>query len=371
MYTYKKKKTKKNIIVMMLVFIVLFSLYMLLKMYTRIEPYKRESIVTEKLSASVESLEENDVKITDVIDKVNSSVVGISKIKEMGNNIFSYNGTGDLGLGTGMIVTENGYILTNEHVSGKKYANCYVTLDTGETCNGSVVWADEEIDLAIVKIMKNKLPVIELGNSEVLKVGETVYAIGNPIGYEFQRTVTSGIISALDRVVKLTENEREVFMSNLIQTDATINPGNSGGPLIDIEGKVVGINSVKITSAESIGFAIPINIVKPIINTFLQEGDFEEAGIGIFAYDKNIIPYINANINFEEGIYVEQVKVNSAAYKSGLEKGDIIIQIDDKKIKKMCELREYIYTKKVGEKVNLQVLRNNKVKNIEIFLLKK
>ena len=131
--------------------------------------------------------------------------------------------------------------------------------------------------MSIIKINAKKLKCANLGDSDKTVVGQSVYAIGNPIGYEFQRTVTSGIISGKDRTIKLEENGQEVYMEDLIQTDATINPGNSGGPLINNSGEVIGINSVKITSAEGIGFAVPINSVKSVIDSFKNENKFEEA----------------------------------------------------------------------------------------------
>ena len=196
-----------------------------------------------------------------------------------------------------LIVTDNCYILTNALFSGEKYSTCYVTLETGEVFTGNVVWSDMDVDLAILKISAKNLIYAKLGDSDNIKVGEKVYAIGNPIGFEFERTVTSGIISAIDRTIKI-EEEEDSYMSNLIQTDATINLGNSGGPLINIDGEVVGINTLKITSAEGISFAVPINLVKTIIEKFATQGKFEEASIGIFAYDKNVMPYIDNNLKF-------------------------------------------------------------------------
>jgi protease_degS: periplasmic serine peptidase DegS len=242
-------------------------------------------------------------------------------------------GSSKLGLGTGLIVTDNGYILTNAHVSGEKYSTCYVTLETGEVFTGNVVWSDMDVDLAILKISAKNLIYAKLGDSDNIKVGEKVYAIGNPIGFEFERTVTSGIISAIDRTIKI-EEEEDSYMSNLIQTDATINLGNSGGPLINIDGEVVGINTLKITSAEGISFAVPINLVKTIIEKFATQGKFEEASIGIFAYDKNVIPYIDNNLKFNTGIYVVQIDRNSSAYNSGLREKDVIIQIDNINLEK-------------------------------------
>ena len=271
----------------------------------------------------------------------------------------------------GVIVSDNGYILTNEHVSGKKYSNCYVTLSNGKNYNATVVWSDSDIDLSIVKINANGLNYIELGDSDDAKIGQVVYAIGNPIGFEFRQTVTSGIISGLNRTIKIEEGELESYMEDLIQTDATINPGNSGGPLINSEGKMIGINSIKITTAEGIGFAMPINIVKPIITKFIKDGNFDEASIGLFAYDKEVIPYLNINLNFEAGIYIAQVKKNSPAYNSGLKEGDIITKIDGIELNKMSELRSYIYTKNVGDIVNLTISRNNKSLEVSVKLGRK
>ena len=244
-------------------------------------------------------------------------------------------------------------------------------MENGRTYTANVVWSDSTLDLSISKISVKNLPYATLGDSDNIKVGENVYAIGNPIGYEFQRTVTAGIISATNRTVRIDENNTSVYMDNLIQTDATINPGNSGGPIINLDGNIIGITTVKITSAEGIGFAMPINTVKPIIEAYLKENKFEEATIGIFAYDKNIIPYINENIEIKKGIYIAQISLDSPVSKTGLKIGDIITKIDNLELTKMSDLRRYIYTKKPGEEVTLTILRNNKEQQIKIKLSKK
>lgn len=162
-------------------------------------------------------------------------------------------------------------------------------------------------------------------------------------------------------------------MTDLIQTDATINPGNSGGPLIYPNGEVIGINTVKISSAEGIGFAIPINIVKPIIESFKETGSFEEATIGIYAYDKEVIPYLNSSssISFEKGIYVAQITKNGPADGTELKEGDIITTIDDVSLNTMNDLRQYIYTKKPNDTVVLKITRGKINKEISIVLGKK
>ena len=373
--TRKLAKTKKIFLRLMIITFLVLIFWWLYGMYAKIEvsdSMQGDSEYTaEKTGITVTEVKENSKTISDTIEESNKAVVGISKIKNMGTSIFTDGSSSSLGIGTGFIVSEDGYIVTNEHVSGEKLSNCYVTLENGKSFTGNVVWSDSNLDISIVKINMKNLDYISLGNSNESRIGETVYAIGNPVGYEFQRTVTSGIISAVDRTVKFTENNQEIYMADLIQTDATINPGNSGGPLIKPDGTVIAVNSVKITSAEGIGFAVPINVIKPVVQKFIENGSFEEATIGIFAYDKNVIPYLNNGIKFENGIYVEEVTKNSSAENSDIKKGDIITKIDGKEINKMNELKEYIYTKNPGDEINLTILRNKNTIETKVTLTKK
>ena len=374
MYRYKKSKNSKlkNIFIIFIIIILTSVLAIVLyKMYEQINVYDYEENLSSTATRTVQTIEEvknQSNQIADMVENVTSCVVGISKIKNAGNTIFLKDGVSNLGLGTGVIVSENGYILSNEHVTGSKYSNCYITLENGKTYTANVVWSDSTIDLSISKINMKGLPYASLGDSSVVRVGETVYAIGNPIGYEFQRTVTSGIISAVDRTVRIDENNKTTYMEDLIQTDATINPGNSGGPLINVDGLIIGINSVKITSAEGIGFAVPINVVKPIIEKYMKEEKFEEASLGIFAYDKQMIPYINSDVDIQKGIYVAQISLDSPAAKAKLKEGDIITKIDNLELNKMCDLRCYIYTKSPGDEVNLSIYRNKKEVQVTIKL---
>lgn len=371
----KKKKLKgdlSKIGILLLVFLCLILSYILYNK-TQISQSNLDNInvAVERTVQTIEDVKEKNVTVTDMIADMNNSVVGISKVQNSGTSIFSDDNITSLGLGTGLIVSKNGYILTNAHVSGEKYSKCYVTLVDGKTYDGSVVWSNTDIDMSIVKINQSNLEVAILGDSDSIKVGETVYAIGNPIGYEFQRTVTSGIVSALNRTIKFEEDGNETYMEDLIQTDATINPGNSGGPLVNVDGEVIGINGVKITSAEGISFAIPINTVKSVISSFKNTGKFEEASLGVFAFDKNVLGYIDENLRFNKGIYVSKVNVNSAAKDAGIKNGDIILSIDGKELERMCDLRCYIYTKKPGDKVKLRIQRNYREFEIEATLKKK
>lgn len=374
-YKRVKRKTKnvgKNIFIAFILVIIVVFIASLIRLYLKIDvKNSNESLKVERTTKEIQTEVSKEKTIEEIIEEVNLSVVGISKIKEIGSSIFTEKGIEKLGLGTGIIATTNGYIVTNRHVSGDKFSNCYVTLENGSTYDAKVVWADETLDLSIVKINLTGLKPAKFGDSNSVKAGEPVYAIGNPIGYEFERTVTAGIISAKSRTIKFIEDNKEILMSDLIQTDATINPGNSGGPLINQKGEVIGINSLKIETAEGIGFAVPVNVIKPIIEKFASTGNFEEPYIGVSGYDKNIIPYINKDLKLDSGVYIENVEPNSPAYEVGLLKGDIILKIDDKPIYTMNDIKEYIYTKTPGETIKMEYKRGNNTNTLKLTLRKR
>ena len=374
---YKQDKKKKlkgkltNALIFLLVFLILILSYILYEKTQITESdLSQQNATIERTMQTTQEVKEKNKTVTEMISEVNNTVVGISKVKNSGSSIFSDENITSLGLGTGVIVGENGYILTNAHVSGEKYSKCYVTLVDGKTYDGNVVWSNTDIDMSMVKINQKNLQVATIGDSDDIKVGEIVYAIGNPIGYEFQRTVTSGIISAVNRTIKFEEDAEEIYMEDLIQTDATINPGNSGGPLVNSDGQVIGINGVKITSAEGISFAIPINSVKAVIESFNTNGKFDEASLGVFAFDKNVLGYIDEDLQFSEGIYISRVNTKSAASEAGLKTGDIILSIDGNELERMCDLRCYIYTKKPGDTVTLKIQRINREMDVEATLKK-
>ena len=241
-YRRKSKIKKALLTIIALCIIAIISIY-LYYTYKNIEIYDSNYETQKTISTDNEQTVENEIEnsktVSEVLEETMQSIVGISKLKNNGTSIFSNSDEYSLGLGTGVIVTDNGYILSNEHVTGSKSSTCYVTLEDGKKYEGTVVWSDADLDLSITKIDAKNLKYITLCNSSNVKIGETVYAIGNPIGFEFRRTVTSGIISSKNRTIKLEEDGNVSYMSDLIQTDATINPGNSGGPLIYPNGEVI------------------------------------------------------------------------------------------------------------------------------------
>ena len=374
-----KKSLKKSSIIFIVFFSSIIALYFgLYYMYANyISPksnsqYETTQIKTTDTDYSVKNATSESISVSDMIEHVSKSVVGISKFQKNSDSIFSGNFSSEVGTGTGVIVSSNGYILSNSHVTGEKYSSCYVTLENGNTYNASVVWSDVDLDLSICKINAYNLTAASIGDSDSIKSGNSVFAIGNPIGFEFQRTVTSGIVSAVNRTIKLEEENSVSYMTNLIQTDATINPGNSGGPLLLPNGEIIGINTVKIISAEGIGFAVPVNVVKPVIESFVNSGYFEEAYIGISAYDSNVIPYLSSSSdNFTSGIYVVQIASGCPAASTDLKKGDIINSIDGISLATMNDLKEYIYTKKPNDTVTLNISRGKISKEISIILGKR
>ena len=366
-------KKIRNILIIILIVSVLAGIsYYLYTTYNKIDitpEYEIKRIESTVPLQTVDNVGQKSQTVADMLEKVSQSVVGISKIKTKSNSIFSSsNSINELGLGTGIIVSNNGYILSNCHVTGKKSSTCYITLENGYTYEGSVVWCDSDLDLSITKINATNLPYATIGDSSNLKAGETVYAIGNPIGYEFRKTITSGIISSTNRSIRFEENNNVVYMTDLIQTDASINPGNSGGPLLRSNGEVIGVNTVKITSAEGIGFAVPVNVVKPVIENFVTNNSFNEAYLGIYAYDKEVIPYLSSAPNFSSGIYLVHINSDSPAISSGIQVGDIITSIDGKSINNMIELKEYIYTKLPGDTISVNVSRGYVSRTFDIIL---
>ncbi|NLO82178.1 MAG: PDZ domain-containing protein [Clostridiales bacterium] len=308
--------------------------------------------------------------VSRIVKKVSPSVVGITTAHLQRDTLWEDAQVIE-GIGSGVIVHPTGYILTNDHVVGGNPTNINVILQNGDELAGRTLWSDPTLDLAIIKVDAIDLPAAVLGDSQQLEVGDMAIAIGTPLGLQFKHTVTSGIISALNRTVQVPTERGQNFMEDLIQTDASINPGNSGGPLINARGEVIGINTIKVTSAEGIGFAIPIDIAKPIIKHFVEEGEFVTPYIGIVGFDREIARYYKQEKDIQEGVYVVDMDERGPAYKAGLRVDDIITHVGQKKVTKMLELRSAIYSYKVGDRVNIRFLRRGKEHLVEMTLVKK
>ena len=224
------------------------------------------------------------------------------------------------------------------------------------TAKANLVWRDSAMDLAIIKTDVN-IPYLPVKSSD-LKVGADVVAIGTPLTLQFKHTTTKGIISALNRTVEISSLGGDVsYLQNLIQHDSSINPGNSGGPLINSNGEVIGINTLKVTDAEGLGFAIPIEVVVPVMNKILENGSYTTPYLGVFGFDATIANFYNKTLE-SDGVYVLNIDQNSPIYKAGVRKGDVVTQIDSTQTNTMLDLRTSVYNYEVGDKAKVSFLRD-------------
>jgi len=274
-----------------------------------------------------------------------------------------------IGGGSGFIVSANGYILTSNHVVSDKEADYTVLLDPESSCPAEVLARDPINDIAILKIDYGKLPYLEMGDSNKVEVGETVIAAGNALG-EFHDTISLGIVSGLSRFLTAFGGGMDPQIENLrglIQTDAAINPGNSGGPLVDMKGKVIGINTAVVAGAQNLGFAIPVNYAKKDLEEVKKFGKIKRPYLGIKYIllnkeiaQKNKLPVDYGALIAREALGVGPVMEDSAADRCGLKEYDIILECENEKVSDKNSLTTLLQKHKIGETVRLKVLRNEK-----------
>lgn len=303
-----------------------------------------------------------DESYTKMLSAAVKTVVGVSSRDKLGEKGTEYTGSG-------VIVSRDGYIITNHHVIGARPERIDITLYDGKTTEGKTVWSDSALDLAVVKIDGDGYIYSEMGDAELLKIGERVTAIGNPLSMQFERSVTAGIVSALHRSIEMENKTGDIYiMEDLIQTDASINPGNSGGPLLNCDGKVVGINTVKVSNAEGMGFAVPINICIPIIGQLKSYGEFETPYLGVYAYTSEAARYFAKSDDVGRGLFIAKIDTKGPAFKSGLRYGDVIVTINGVAAESMTGLRQELYRYRSGEKITVEYMRNKKMGTAKIVL---
>lgn len=319
---------------------------------------------SEKTGQNIQINAQEDSSIGQAVAaKAMDSVVGITT--ESVQNTF-FGPMAVKGSGSGFIVDKKGYIVTNAHVVANRNKKTVTTLfNDGSQEEAQVLWEDSSLDLAILKVKEGKnLPSVDLGDSDKIAIGEPAIAIGNPLGLDLQRSVTKGIISGLNRSVGSGEG---TYIDGLIQTDASINEGNSGGPLFNSRGQVIGINTAKISSAEGLGFSIPINTLKPILDQVIQTGSFKTVSLGVVVANPQAVEErYNVNLNNKNGAFVMDIYPGSAAGKAGLKQGDIIVKLGEKEIKDTNSLKKLMYSYKVGDKTKLHYIRNDKEYEVEV-----
>lgn len=319
------------------------------------------------------SLEEYSETGIGVAQKILPSIVGI-RVEFPVNSIFlNQSGSTATAEGSGIIISEDGYILTNNHVVSSASSSSYYSLGEASKISvylyndstayeASIVGTDEETDLAVIKIDKTGLTAAELGDSDSVAVGEFAMAVGNPLG--MQSSITAGVISGVNREV--TDSDGKTF--TVIQTDAAINSGNSGGALVNSQGQVIGINTLKVsaTGVEGMGFAIPINSAKPIYEDLIQYNKVRRPYIGISGRDLDQATAQRNNL--VEGVYVVSVEEFSAAEKAGIKAGDVIIRADGTDVKTMDELNAVKNTHNIGDQMTIVVNRNGEEKELTLTL---
>lgn len=392
--SYKKTSNKSNVWKYVLVSIVsslfgaTFIAVMLLVVAPAIQPQLRD-FVSELFPNSriesalpsvseykkVEIVQTQESAITSVAEKVGPSVVGIRTSYQNNNALFGIQQEG--GEGSGIIYSSDGYIITNHHVvegaindKTRTFRNdakveVYLPSRIDKPYIATLKGYDSKTDLAVLKIDEKNLPAIELGNSDKLKVGEIAIAIGNPGGLEYMGSVTSGVVSGLNRTVQL-DNGKKI---KLVQTDAAINPGNSGGALVDIEGKLIGVNTVKMvaTGFEGLGFAIPVNDVKTIADQLVKNTYISKPYLGV-SVDQRYTEELAKQNNMPAGVYVADTEMLGAAQKAGIMPGDVITKFNNKAIKSFDELEEEKNKFKPGDTVSIEVYREGTTKKFNVTL---
>lgn len=337
----------------------------------------RSNLPTANYNVSVNS------GVVQAVSKTENAVVGVVNIQQTGG-FFGDKKSVDQGTGSGIVFRKTGnkaYIVTNNHVINGA-SQVEVSLTNGQRVKAGIVGADSISDLAVLEIDATKVDsVAEFGTSATLKVGEPAIAIGNPLGLEFSRTVTEGIISSLNRTIPIDVNGdgRDDYEINVLQTDAAINPGNSGGALVNISGQVIGINSLKISQAgvEGLGFAIPIDDAVKVINDLITYHQVQRPYMGVETVDLQTVPtsYWSNTLHLpsgvQSGVVVKDAAPGSPAAQAGMKAYDVIVKLDGQNIQNSIELRRFLYKKKIGDTLEVTFYRNGSLQTIKLPLTKR
>lgn len=309
--------------------------------------YRDDAIGGELISLS------NTTSISDIATSIKPAIVGICGINGDSQSV-----------GSGVCVGKNGYIVTNSHVID----NCeeiILYLSDGSQVGAKVIYEDTVLDFAIIKSSK-AIPYLKLSNNEVA-VGEDILAVGTPLSLNLTHTFTKGIISAINRTLKVSLAKGQGYMQNLIQHDASLNPGNSGGPLINLRGEIVGINTLKISGGEGIGFAIPVKSFKSLLSSFIDDEEYEVPYLGVCGVDCNIANFQGIT-NISNGFYVIDIANNSPLRNIGITSPGVISKINGKKINDTLDFKNEFFKYSKNEKIEIEYITNGVAKNLIVSL---
>lgn len=347
----------------------LTSVALLPRIYPNLQSSTQNTALSTSLTPVTTVSNSSQFPVTQIAKTVGPAVVGVSNFQSSQNRFFRQNnsasGLQEAGTGSGFIIdAQKGYIVTNNHViDGAQKIT--VSLSDGRTLDAKLVGADARTDLAVLQISDTKnLTAVTFGDSSKIEVGESVVAIGNPGGNDFARSVTTGVVSATNRTLDI-QGESSF---GLIQTDAAINPGNSGGPLVDYQGKVIGINSAKYAQSgfEGMGFSIPISDALPTIQQLIQKGSATHPALYVSINDQ-YLSYAQSN-NLPQGAYVADVTSGGPADKAGIKQGDVITKINDATIQNSSDLVRELYKYKVDDKISVTIVRSGKSQVVQATL---
>ncbi|MDU4019060.1 protease [Finegoldia magna] len=358
-----KNKPKIGWLKALTIFLLIYSLVMSYFVAKNMTGITETINKNGQVESSTISIKNNSVSTENAVAKKSlDSVVGITTVGVQENMFFQ--GRVVEGVGSGVVVSKDGYILTNAHVvQDGKAEKIEVLLTNGKKSSAKLLWYDTTLDLAVIKTDMTGLKPVEMGDSDKVQIGDKAIAIGNPLGLDLQSTLTSGYISGKDRTITL---QNGLQMDGLMQTDAAINSGNSGGGLFDQEGKLIGINTAK-ASAEGIGFTIPINVAKTIVDNIVSGGSFEGVKLGISGVDvKTFQQATGQKLSIDKGIYVVEVVRGSSAQKAGVTRGDIITKVNGKEINTMSSLKKALLEVRPKQKGKITVYRDGNTKDLDI-----
>ena len=358
-----KNKPKIGWLKALTIFLLIYSLVMSYFVAKNMTGITETINKNGQVESSTISIKNNSVSTENAVAKKSlDSVVGITTVGVQENMFFQ--GRVVEGVGSGVVVSKDGYILTNAHVvQDGKAEKIEVLLTNGKKSSAKLLWYDTTLDLGVIKTDMTGLKPVEMGDSDKVQIGDKAIAIGNPLGLDLQSTLTSGYISGKDRTITL---QNGLQMDGLMQTDAAINSGNSGGGLFDQEGKLIGINTAK-ASAEGIGFTIPINVAKTIVDNIVSGGSFEGVKLGISGVDvKTFQQATGQKLSIDKGIYVVEVVRGSSAQKAGVTRGDIITKVNGKEINTMSSLKKALLEVRPQQKGKITVYRDGNTKDLDI-----
>ena len=331
---------------------------------------------TQQLSADITT------DVTSAVEKVANSVVGVTNIQSTSNFLSPSNGEQEAGAGSGVIYKKSGdkaYVITNNHVI-EGASQIEVTLADGTKVEAKLLGTDIWTDLAVLEMDASKVTTVaEFGNSDSLKQGETVIAIGNPLGLDFSGSVTTGVVSGKDRAIPIDLNgDNQIdWQAEVLQTDAAINPGNSGGALVNLAGQLIGINSMKISqeTVEGIGLAIPVNSVIPVIEDLEEFGEVKRPSMGVTLVDVTNVSAFHQRDTLrlpEEvstGVVIDKVVEGSASEEAGLKQYDVVVEMDGEKIENMIDLRKHLYNEtEIGDDLTMKIYRQGQLMEVTLKL---